>query len=69
MSHANISSPFSAAIVNAIWTESIETTYEYMIDAGAVVVCQPPTSRSLLRNFHPVFVKDHVAFDFLVANW
>ena len=53
MSHANISSPFSAAIVNAIRTESLETTYEYAIDAGAVVVCPPPTSHAFLQKFSP----------------
>ena len=54
MAYANMSSPFSAAIVNAIRTEYLETIDEYVIDYGAVVVCPPPTSRAFLRNFHPV---------------
>ena len=53
MSHSNMSSPFSAAILNAIRTDSLETTDEYVIDAGAVVVCPSLTSRAFLRNFSP----------------
>ena len=52
-SHANMSIPFSATIVNAVRTESLETIDECVIDAGGVVVCLPPTSRNFLRKFSP----------------
>ena len=38
MSHANMSSPFSAAIFNVIRTESLETKDKYVMDAGTLVV-------------------------------
>ena len=70
MSHDNMSSTFSAAIVNAIRTDSLDTTYEYTIDAGAVVVCLTTTSRAFYAEVFTQFdVKDNVAFDFLVADW
>ena len=53
MSHANMSSLFSDAIVNVIRTESIKATDEYVVDAGPVVVCPPPTNRVFLENFLP----------------
>ena len=48
-----MSSLLSAAIINAIRTESLETTDKYVIDAGAVVVCPPPNSHTFLRKFSP----------------
>ena len=48
-----MSIPFSAILVNSIRTESLETTYKYLIDAGAVVVCPHPTSPDFLQKFSP----------------
>ena len=56
MSHVNISSTFSAEIVNAIRTTSLETLDEYVIDASTVVVCQPLTSRAFLRKVSPILM-------------
>ena len=53
ISHARMSRSFNAAIVRAIRTESLETTYEYVMEAGAVVVCPPPTSLALRLKFSP----------------
>ena len=56
MSYANMYSRFIAAIVNAIRTETLDTTDEYVIDSSAVVVCPPPTSRAFLRKFSPSLI-------------
>ena len=58
MSHANMFSPFSDAIFNAIRNESLETEYDYVIGAGAVVVCPLPTSCAFLRKFSPSLMSD-----------
>ena len=47
ISHDRMSSSFSAAIVRAIRTESLDTTDEYVMEDGVVVVCPPPTSIAL----------------------
>ena len=70
MSHANIFSPFSAAIVNAIHTEYLETIDKYVIDYVAVVVCLLLHSCAFMRNFFTQFdIKYHMAFDILAADW
>ena len=58
MSHANMSSPFSAAIFTAIWTDYVENTEEYLIDADSVVMCPPPTSRDFLRKILPSLISN-----------
>ena len=51
MSHEEISSPLSAAIIKMIWTESHDTTVEYVSDAGASVICPPPTNLAFCQKF------------------
>ena len=46
-------SPFSDTIANVIWNEYLETTDEYVIQAGALVVCRPPNSQNFLRKLSP----------------
>ena len=53
ISHVRISRSFNAAIVRAIRTESLDTTDEYVVEAGAVVVWPPSTSIALRLKFSP----------------
>jgi hypothetical protein len=48
ITHAITSNPFKAAASRKIWTKSLETTKEYVINAGAPVFCPPATSRAFL---------------------
>ena len=58
ISHARMSKLFKAAMVSAIQTESRNTTDEYVIEAGATVICPPPTSRAFLRKFSPSLISN-----------
>ena len=58
ISQAIISISFNAAIVKAILTESINTTYEDLIEEGAVVVCLPPTSRAFIMKLLPSLISN-----------
>ena len=51
MSNASISNSFNAEIVSSILTESLDTTYEYVVKAGVAVLCSPPTSLDFVRKF------------------
>ena len=51
MSHEEISSPLSAAIIKMIQMESRDTTVEYVSDAGDSVICPPATNLAFHRKF------------------
>ena len=53
ISHARMSRSFNAEIVIAIQTESLETTGEYVMEAGSFSMCPPPTSLALRLKFSP----------------
>ena len=58
ISQASISSSFNAAILNAILSESLDTTYYNVIEEGAVVVCPPPVSCAFLLKFSPSLISN-----------
>ena len=53
ISHARMSRSFNVATVRAIRTESLDTTDEYIMEDGSVVVCPPTTSLALRLKSSP----------------
>ena len=71
MSHAITFIPLRAAIVNAILTESRETTDAYVKVLGTSVVCPPAMNLALRLKLTPIFTSKMrwLALHFVVSDW